>query len=225
MALNDEYEQLLYKLLPPGPAWEGENPLIEGLAPSLTRVHQRANALMKEIDPAQTTELIDRYETVYGLPDSCTPDGVQSLRQRQQRLDAKANVAGGINEQFYRNQLDALGYTTATIEQFQNLDSTPDPEWGVLALLLAREYSGRCQCQLADLHQRVQFRNQNMGRHGRRVRHRKAGAITHRRCFRLPGRNKQCIELIHLRHRPINLVPAKMVLRMVTRRLAAVQRI
>lgn len=130
MAMQDEYEQLLYRLLPPGPAWEGENPLIEGLAPSLTRVHQRADALMKEIDPAQTTELIDRYETVYGLPDSCTPDGVQSLVQRQQRLDAKANVAGGINEQFYRNQLDALGYTTATIEQFQNLDSTPDPEWG-----------------------------------------------------------------------------------------------
>ncbi|MHC0027112.1 YmfQ family protein, partial [Enterobacter vonholyi] len=130
MAMQDEYEQLLYRLLPPGPAWEGGNPLIEGLAPSLTRVHQRADALMKEIDPAQTTELIDRYETVYGLPDSCTPDGVQSLVQRQQRLDAKANVAGGINEQFYRNQLDALGYTTATIEQFQNLDSTPDPEWG-----------------------------------------------------------------------------------------------
>ncbi len=57
------------------PAWEGENPLIEGLAPSLIRVHQRADALMKEIDPAQTTELIDRYETVYGLPDSCTRMG------------------------------------------------------------------------------------------------------------------------------------------------------
>ena len=72
----------------------------------------------------------DSYEGLYGLPDSCAPDGVQTLRQRQQRLDAKANVAGGINEQFYRNQLNALGYTTATIEQFQNLDSTPDPEWG-----------------------------------------------------------------------------------------------
>ncbi len=75
MAMQDEYEQLLYRLLPPGPAWEGEIPLIEGLAPSLTRVHQRADALMKEIDPAQTTELIDRYETVYGLPDSCTLTG------------------------------------------------------------------------------------------------------------------------------------------------------
>ncbi|HEI8710201.1 TPA: DUF2313 domain-containing protein [Citrobacter freundii] len=130
MALDDEYTQLLYHLLPPGPAWEGDNPLLEGLAPSLSRVHQRASDLMIEIDPAKTTELIDRYEFVYGLPDSCAPSGVQTLQQRQQRLDAKANVMGGINEQFYRNQLDALGYTTATIEQFQNLDSTPDPEWG-----------------------------------------------------------------------------------------------
>ncbi|MBV8043414.1 putative phage tail protein [Pluralibacter sp.] len=130
MALNDEYTQLLYNLLPHGPAWEGDNPLIEGLAPSLTRVHQRSGDLMREIDPAQTTELIDRYEPLYGLPDACAPDGVQTLRQRQQRLDAKANVAGGINEQFYRNQLNALGYTTATIEQFQHLDSSPDPEWG-----------------------------------------------------------------------------------------------
>ncbi|EFQ5592976.1 DUF2313 domain-containing protein, partial [Salmonella enterica] len=130
MALQDEYTQLLYHLLPEGPAWDGENPLIEGLAPSLNRVHQRADELMAEIDPARTTELIDRYEHLYGLPDSCAPEGVQTLQQRQQRLDAKANVAGGINERFYREQLDALGYTAATIEQFQNLDSTPDPEWG-----------------------------------------------------------------------------------------------
>ncbi|HGB5075703.1 TPA: YmfQ family protein [Salmonella enterica subsp. enterica serovar Eastbourne] len=129
MVLQDEYTQLLYHLLPEGPAWDGENPLIEGLAPSLNRVHQRADELMAEIDPARTTELIDRYEQLYGLPDSCAPEGVQTLQQRQQRLGAKANVAGGINERFYREQLDAMGYTAATIEQFQNLDSTPDPEW------------------------------------------------------------------------------------------------
>lgn len=132
MALNDEYTQLLYQLLPPGPAWEGDNSLIEGLAPSLARAHQRADALMQEIDPSRTTELIGRYEPLYGLPDSCAPDGVQTLRQRQQRLDAKANVTGGINERFYREQLDALGYNTATIDQFQHLDASPDPEWGEL---------------------------------------------------------------------------------------------
>lgn len=130
MSLEDEYTQLLHSLLPAGPAWSNNDPLLEGLAPSLTRVHQRGDALMAELDPSKTTELIDRYEGLCGLPDSCAPPGVQTLRQRQQRLDAKINVPGGINEQFYRNQLDALGYYSATIEQFQNLDATPDPEWG-----------------------------------------------------------------------------------------------
>lgn len=130
MTLDDEYQKLLYQLLPSGPAWEGGNPLLDGLAPSLARVHKRVIDLVIEIDPARANELIERYEKIYGLPDSCAPDGVQTLQQRQQRLNAKANVVGGINELFYREQLDALGYTTATIEQFQNLDSSPDPEWG-----------------------------------------------------------------------------------------------
>lgn len=130
MTLDEEYKKLLYHLLPSGPAWEGVNPLLDGLAPSLARVHQRAIELMNEIDPARANELIDRYEKLYGLPDSCAPAGTQSLFQRQQRLDAKANVVGGINEQFYREQLDALGYTAVTIEQFQNLSQTPYEEWG-----------------------------------------------------------------------------------------------
>lgn len=128
--LEQEYTQLLHHLLPPGPAWEGDNPLLSGLAASLTRVHQRGNNLMTEINPATTVELIDRYETLCGLPDACVPAGVQNIAQRQQRLDAKINVPGGINENFYRRQLDALGYQTVTITQYQNLDATPDPEWG-----------------------------------------------------------------------------------------------
>jgi len=128
--LNDQYTQLLYKLLPRGPAWSDDDPLLNGLAPSLAAVHTRADDLMTEIDPSQTVELIDRYETLCGLPDSCAPDGVQTIQQRQRRLDAKINIAGGINESFYRAQLDALGYPTVTIEQFQNLDESPDPEWG-----------------------------------------------------------------------------------------------
>ncbi|ELA6496108.1 DUF2313 domain-containing protein [Salmonella enterica] len=130
MALDDDYTALLYHLLPRGPAWEGDNPLIQGIAPSLAAVQQRADDLMVETDPAKTTELINRYEKLCGLPDSCAPPGVQTLQQRQQRLDAKVNLVGGINEQFYRSQLDALGYTTATIDQFQNLDASPNPEWG-----------------------------------------------------------------------------------------------
>lgn len=102
---NDDYIRLLSALLPPGPAWSASDPAIAGAAPSLTRVHQRADALMRELDPRTTTELINRWERLCGLPDECIPAGTQTLRQRQQRLDAKVNLAGGINEDFILHSL------------------------------------------------------------------------------------------------------------------------
>lgn len=128
--LDDEYTQLLRTLLPPCPAWDEEDPLIKGLAPSLAQAHQHADSLMIEINPAQSVELINRYEKLCGLPDKCLANRTQTLEERQRVLDAKVNAVGGINETFFKKQLEILGYPTATIEQFQHLDSTPDPTWG-----------------------------------------------------------------------------------------------
>ncbi|HAW5846443.1 TPA: DUF2313 domain-containing protein [Escherichia coli] len=135
---NDDYIRLLSALLPPGPAWSASDPSIAGAAPSLTRVHQRADALMRELDPRTTTELINRWERLCGLPDECIPAGTQTLRQRQQRLDAKVNLAGGINEDFYLAQLAALGRPDATITRYDKstftcssacTDAVNAPEW------------------------------------------------------------------------------------------------
>ncbi|HDD9959060.1 TPA: DUF2313 domain-containing protein [Escherichia coli] len=120
------------------PAWSVSDPAIAGAAPSLTRVHQRADALMRELDPRTTTELINRWERLCGLPDECIPAGTQTLRQRQQRLDAKVNLAGGINEDFYLAQLAALGRPDATITRYDKstftcssacTDAVNAPEW------------------------------------------------------------------------------------------------
>ncbi|EFB1549629.1 DUF2313 domain-containing protein [Escherichia coli] len=125
-------------LVPPGPAWSASDPAIAGAAPSLTRVHQRADALMRELDPRTTTELINRWERLCGLPDECIPTGTQTLRQRQQRLDAKVNLAGGINENFYLAQLAALGRPDANITRYDKstftcssacTDAVNAPEW------------------------------------------------------------------------------------------------
>lgn len=118
MDLTAQYEQMLGALLPRGPAWDASDPLLLGFAPILSRTHARSDELMLEIDPRSVTELIDRYERISGLPDVCAPEGTQTLQQRRQRLDAKINLAGGINESFYRAQLDALGYTDATITRY-----------------------------------------------------------------------------------------------------------
>lgn len=128
MNLEQEYTRLLLNLLPRGPAWEDDNPLIEGLAPSLSRFHTRTEQLMREIDPAAAVELLDRYEALCGLPDECTLDDTQTLSQRQKRLAAKVNGYGGINEAFYRRQLDTLGYQSVTITQYQNEATNPRPD-------------------------------------------------------------------------------------------------
>ncbi|EOU1296213.1 DUF2313 domain-containing protein [Cronobacter sakazakii] len=128
MAVEDEYTRLLKRLLPPGPAWEGNNPLLEGLAPSLARVHAQSSALMREIDPGAAVQLLDRYEALCGLPDECTIEETQTLSQRQRRLAAKINGYGGINEAFYRRQLDALGYRSVSITQYQNEAENPRPD-------------------------------------------------------------------------------------------------
>ena len=124
MDLTAQYRQMLGALLPHGPAWDADDLLLTGLAPSLATVHERADALMLETDPRSVTELIDRYEAISGLPDSCAPAGVQTLQQRRQRLDAKLNLAGGINESFYLAQLDALGYTGVTITRYSKSQFT-----------------------------------------------------------------------------------------------------
>jgi len=118
MDLTRQYEQMLGALLPRGPAWDKDDPLLTGLAPSLQRVHARGDALMGEVDARTVTELINRYEKLSGLPDSCVPAGTQTLAERRQRLDAKLNLAGGINESFYYAQLAALGYPEATITRY-----------------------------------------------------------------------------------------------------------
>ncbi|WP_127958118.1 YmfQ family protein [Serratia microhaemolytica] len=137
MELKD-YEGLLKNLLPRGPAWEGCDPLVVGFAPALLRIHQRGNDLTNETDPRTAVELLDRYEHITGLPDSCTPAGLQTTSQRQQRLDAKINLGGGISKNFYQAQLEALGYTGATITQFTDdvfrctstcIDSLYSEEW------------------------------------------------------------------------------------------------
>lgn len=103
MSLEDDYTRLLYHLLPPGPAWEGDNPLLNGLAPSLAAVHQRGDDLMREIDPAQTVELIGRYETLCGLPDSCAPPACKHYVNASSDLTQKLIYRAGLTNGFTAN--------------------------------------------------------------------------------------------------------------------------
>ncbi|HCD7552969.1 TPA: DUF2313 domain-containing protein [Citrobacter farmeri] len=118
--LTTDYFLQLEKLLPRGPAWSEQDPLMAGLAPAFAAIHQRTTDLIRETNPAQTTELIDRWEYCLALPDSCSVPGVDTIQQRQQRLAIKFNLTGAITEQFYLEVLSELGYPDATISTFSD---------------------------------------------------------------------------------------------------------
>lgn len=127
----EDYAVQLRQLLPYGPAWEGEHPLLQGGAAELARVGEQATALStEETKPLSTTWLLPRYEALCGLPDECQVPGTATIKERQQRLDAKMNSIGGINEAYYISLLIALGYPDATITRYHHQTFTPGSRAG-----------------------------------------------------------------------------------------------
>lgn len=120
MDIEKQYQSMVGHLLPYGPAWDKTEPILLSLALTLSKTHLRLDDLMQEIDPKTTTELIDRYEQICGLPDSCYSVESQTLSMRRDRLDSKINLTGGINKDFFLQVLHANGYQDATITNYNN---------------------------------------------------------------------------------------------------------
>lgn len=112
-----KYTNLLKRLLPPGFAWENvkRHPFIVGLAGEFCRVGDRAADLLKEIDPNQTTELIEEWEALVGIPDECTPDTVLTLAERREQVIQKLAVQGNLSAAFYES-VGALYGFDVTVE-------------------------------------------------------------------------------------------------------------
>lgn len=127
----EDYADQLQKLLPYGPAWEGGHPLLTGGAAELARTAERADALAQlETNPRRTTALLPRYESLCGLPDGCVVPGTQTVSERQERLAAKIETEGGINETYYLNLLAGMGYPGATITRYHHRTFTPGSRAG-----------------------------------------------------------------------------------------------
>lgn len=70
----------------------------------------KVNALLLEIDPRTTVELLPDWERVYGLPD----DGLTvatTIEERQLLLTAKVSAIGGLSKPYFQNLLETAGYT------------------------------------------------------------------------------------------------------------------
>ncbi len=116
-----KYLELIYKLLPPGSAWQINKDsvlyrLIDGLAAEFQRFENRFNVLIREMDLQQTSELLTEWETAFGLPENCMRDMTFNEAQRRENLVTKASAVGGSSPWYFIQLAARNGYTVSITE-------------------------------------------------------------------------------------------------------------
>ena len=120
----ERYKNLLLKLLPSGRAWNKApdsflSRLMEGVAVEFSRLEARGYDLAREVDPRVTTELLEEWERVLGLPDECDFENMDSSTERRSKLVNRALATrGGQSPQFFIDYIAALGFD-ATVTEFR----------------------------------------------------------------------------------------------------------
>ena len=123
MALTSEdYLAQLQALCPKGKAWPVEDPestfysLLYAIADEWGRLDHRIDDLLNEMDPRTTYELLEDWERVLGLPDTCTGLGA-TLQERRLAASEKLSKKGGQSRQYFIDLAGSYGYSI-TIDEF-----------------------------------------------------------------------------------------------------------
>lgn len=118
---GEDYAAALADLLPRGPAWPRDEwstlmHLVNGLANIFGYVDGRAaDFLEREVDPRTTFEMLDSWETAWGLPDPCFPK-TSTLDQRRAILVMKITLLGAQDRNFFIGIGKWLGYDIGITE-------------------------------------------------------------------------------------------------------------
>ncbi len=119
---EDSYRAQLLSLPPPGAIWPKDPSsrffsLLGALGAVLAAAHNRLVELIDEADPRTTVEMLEDWERVLGLPDSCTPTTTNlTLQERRDRVVQKLTLGGGQTPAFFIALAAQLGYAI-TIEE------------------------------------------------------------------------------------------------------------
>lgn len=139
--LKRDFNELLTKLLPPGPAWhrkEGSpgNAVLKSGANQLQQVDTYADSLVDEADPRTASQTFSDWLRVYGIPDDCLKylENVTDSQYRQYLL-VKVRRSG-LTVAFYK-ELGAIfgidvdiGYCKAFRVSSRVNKRLYGPEWG-----------------------------------------------------------------------------------------------
>lgn len=125
MAVNsaEHYQEALLSLLPKGDAWPTDPDsdlakLMRGIGEEFARIEARAQDVIKESHPSQTTEMFEEWEAMYGLPNACM-GSESSLQEARATLIQKYQQYGGQSREFFIAMAAALGFTI-TITEFSD---------------------------------------------------------------------------------------------------------
>lgn len=111
-----DYQQAMADNMPTGPAWPREPgavlmKVLSGLASNWAYVDGRAADLLEiESDPRVTSEMLDSWETAWGLPDPCIAEAV-TVSDRRIALVQKMTSEGGQSIPYFLSVASGLGYT------------------------------------------------------------------------------------------------------------------
>lgn len=83
-----------------------------------------ADGILREADPATTSQLLPDWERNYGLPDACMGSS-QDTQFRRATLLSKVNAVGGLSKAYFVDLAGRLGYTI-TISEFRVHDMDSD---------------------------------------------------------------------------------------------------
>lgn len=115
------YRDQLHALLPRGRVWTSDaesnlGRLLAAWGAEFATAEERAGALLAELDPRTTVEMIADWERMVGLPDPCT-GSLDGLAQRRAAVFARLAELGAQTPAYYVSLAAALGYTV-TISEF-----------------------------------------------------------------------------------------------------------
>ncbi len=118
---SNDYLQQLINLTPSGSAFPTDSAsnwvkLLDAIAQVCERIDANAVLLMNEAFPDTTTQLLENWERVAGLPDECSELG-DTYEIRRLNLIAKLTSRGGQSRAYFIEIAAALGYTI-TITEF-----------------------------------------------------------------------------------------------------------
>lgn len=123
MALSEsDYLQQLQALLPLGAAWTRDDDAaltryLAAQAKELARIDQRAEDLVNEADPHNTSEMLPDWERNFGLPDECLT-APTSPAERRSRLVQRVTAQGGQSAAFFISLLASLGYLGCSVIEY-----------------------------------------------------------------------------------------------------------